>query len=370
MLLALGSLARWTAVLEWLRSASTCPAGMTCRWRIGSSHGSIAGSPSPTMAIALCREQWLGAAKGIDDVVLLTLGTGVGGGVILGGQLFLVAAVRGGPGLIGLDPAGPPCNSGNNGSIETFCSIGALTLGRLSPDELSRRAQSGDAEALRLGGGMASCWAAASAHWCMPSPQSGCCWGRSERCLSLFCRQPAAGGGAPRAGPEPSGSGDCTRQPGQWRWPLGRRRLALSVCQAARDDAWQSPCPGVESGRSRSLPELLARASSLRRHAIDLAQCSDQQRQDALRAMADALEQQRQVILAANQADLQAAEQEQLAPALLSRLKLDGAKLDGAIAGIRQLAQLPDPLPSVKCTGPWMRGLFSSASACPLVLWG
>ena len=37
-------------------------------------------------------------------------------------------------------------------------------------------------------------------------------------------------------------------------------------------------------------PELLARASSLRRHAIDLAQCSDQQRQDALRAMADALE--------------------------------------------------------------------------------
>ena len=52
------------------------------------------------------------------------------------------------------------------------------------------------------------------------------------------------------------------------------------------------------------------------------------------------------MILAANQADLQAAEQEQLAPALLSRLKLDGAKLDGAIAGIRQLAQLPDPLAS------------------------
>ena len=70
---------------------------------------------------------------------------------------------------------------------------------------------------------------------------------------------------------------------------LGAARLALSVCQAARDDAWQSPCPGVESGRSRSLPELLARASRLRRHAIDLAQCSDQQRQDALRAMADAL---------------------------------------------------------------------------------
>ena len=116
-------------------------------------------------------------------------------------------------------------------------------------------------------------------------------------------------------------------------------------------------------------PELLARASSLRRYAIDLAQCSDQQRQDALRAMADALEQQRQVILAANQADLQAAEQEQLAPALLS-LKLDGAKLDGAIAGIRQLAQLPIPWLSVKCARPWMRGLCSSASAFPWVGWG
>jgi glutamate-5-semialdehyde dehydrogenase len=91
-------------------------------------------------------------------------------------------------------------------------------------------------------------------------------------------------------------------------------------------------------------PELLARASSLRRHVIDLAQCTDQQRQEALLAMAEALEQQRDLILKANQADREAAEQEQLAPALLSRLKLDGPKLDGAIAGIRQLAQLADPL--------------------------
>ena len=128
---------------------------------------------------AVLGEQWLGAAKGIDDVVLLTLGTGVGGGVILGGQLFLGrrgAAAE--PGLIGLDPAGPPCNSGNDGSIETFCSIGALTRwAGCPPDELSRRAQTGMLKRLRLGGAMASCWAAASAHWCMPSPQSGCCWG-------------------------------------------------------------------------------------------------------------------------------------------------------------------------------------------------
>ena len=37
---------------------------------------------------AVVGEAWWGAAKGFSDVVLLTLGTGVGGGVLLGGQLF------------------------------------------------------------------------------------------------------------------------------------------------------------------------------------------------------------------------------------------------------------------------------------------
>ena len=37
---------------------------------------------------AVVGEAWLGAARGVDDVVLLTLGTGVGGGVLLRGELF------------------------------------------------------------------------------------------------------------------------------------------------------------------------------------------------------------------------------------------------------------------------------------------
>ena len=60
--------------------------------------------------------------------------------------------------------------------------------------------------------------------------------------------------------------------------------------------------------------------------------------------MADALEAARSEILAANQADLGAAAQEGLASALVARLKLDGPKLDGAIAGVRQVAALADPL--------------------------
>ena len=91
-------------------------------------------------------------------------------------------------------------------------------------------------------------------------------------------------------------------------------------------------------------PELLQRATDLRRHAVDLAQCSDQQRREALLCMADALHEQRDVIVAANEGDRAAAERDQLSPALMARLKLDGPKLEAAIAGLRQLAGLNDPL--------------------------
>jgi glucokinase len=99
---------------------------------------------------AVYGEQWQGAGKNFEDIVLLTLGTGVGGGVIIAGQLFLGcngAAAE--PGLIGVDPNGPACNSGNNGSLESFCSISALTTAAgCAPAELSKRAGQGDLEAL------------------------------------------------------------------------------------------------------------------------------------------------------------------------------------------------------------------------------
>jgi glutamate-5-semialdehyde dehydrogenase len=91
-------------------------------------------------------------------------------------------------------------------------------------------------------------------------------------------------------------------------------------------------------------PELLEMAANLRHHSQALAQLSDQQRQQILLAMAASLEKHRDQILSANQADLEAAVTENLAPALLARLKLDGLKLEAAIAGLKQLAQLPDPL--------------------------
>ena len=101
---------------------------------------------------AVVGEAWRGAAKGFEDVVLLTLGTGVGGGVLLNGALFTGhngAAAE--PGLIGVDPAGPPCNSGNRGSLEQYASIAALRrLCDRDPRELSEAADAGDPEALTV----------------------------------------------------------------------------------------------------------------------------------------------------------------------------------------------------------------------------
>jgi glutamate-5-semialdehyde dehydrogenase len=91
-------------------------------------------------------------------------------------------------------------------------------------------------------------------------------------------------------------------------------------------------------------PDLLQRAAAVRRSAMALGQCSDQQRRQAVEAMAAALEDRHEAILAANAADLEAAAADGLAASLVARLKLDGAKLDGAIAGVRQVAALPDPI--------------------------
>ena len=115
---------------------------------------------------AVVGEAWRGAALGFGDVVLLTLGTGVGGGVLINGALFTGhngAAAE--PGLIGVDPAGPPCNSGNQGSLEQYASIAALRrLCDRDPRELSEAADAGEVDAIqtweqygrRLGVGVSS----------------------------------------------------------------------------------------------------------------------------------------------------------------------------------------------------------------------
>ena len=91
-------------------------------------------------------------------------------------------------------------------------------------------------------------------------------------------------------------------------------------------------------------PELLQRAAGVRQAAMALGRLGDGERRAALLAMADALAADAETIVAANAADLAAATREGLAPALMARLKLDAAKLAGAIEGVRQVATLADPV--------------------------
>jgi glucokinase len=68
-----------------------------------------------------------GAARGVGDVVVLTLGTGIGGALVIGGRVY-----RGRNGMAGefghmqVVPDGQPCECGNRGCWEQYCSGNAL----------------------------------------------------------------------------------------------------------------------------------------------------------------------------------------------------------------------------------------------------
>ncbi|HEX8912742.1 MAG TPA: ROK family protein [Humisphaera sp.] len=97
------------------------------------------GRPMPVPVLndaqaALLAEAWIGAAAGAANVVLLTLGTGVGGAAIVDGRLLRGAVGRAGHlGHISLDPDGPPDITNCPGSLEEAvgnCSVGRRTGGR------------------------------------------------------------------------------------------------------------------------------------------------------------------------------------------------------------------------------------------------
>lgn len=72
-------------------------------------------------------EQWLGAARECSDVVFLTIGTGVGGAIIIDGKLFGGFANRGTElGHIPLVMNGKPCSCGSIGCFEVYASTSAL----------------------------------------------------------------------------------------------------------------------------------------------------------------------------------------------------------------------------------------------------
>lgn len=84
-----------------------------------------------------------GAAKGADDVLMVTLGTGIGGGIVAGGRLLEGAHRYAGEiGHMVVEPSGPVCACGQRGCWEQLAS--GRALGRLG----RRRAEEGRAPAI------------------------------------------------------------------------------------------------------------------------------------------------------------------------------------------------------------------------------
>lgn len=91
---------------------------------------------------ALLGESWIGAAQSLNDVVMLTLGTGVGGANMAGGKLIRGANWSGGEwGHAVLVPGGAECNCGRSGCMEQYLSGTALV--RLASEAVGRAFPSG-----------------------------------------------------------------------------------------------------------------------------------------------------------------------------------------------------------------------------------
>jgi glucokinase len=77
--------------------------------------------------VAALGEQWLGAARGIANAATVTLGTGIGGGIVVNGKIWHgMNGMAGEFGHVTVEPEGVPCPCGNRGCAERYASAGAI----------------------------------------------------------------------------------------------------------------------------------------------------------------------------------------------------------------------------------------------------
>ena len=103
-------------------------------------------------------EKWIGAGKDVDDLVLVTLGTGIGGGIISNGKvLHGFLGMAGEIGHVTVVPNGNPCGCGNHGCLEKHASATAIAalarmigLGDIKSDEVYTLAKQGNERALAV----------------------------------------------------------------------------------------------------------------------------------------------------------------------------------------------------------------------------
>lgn len=109
-------------------------------------------------SMALVAECAVGAARGLANVVMFTIGTGIGGGIMQGGRLLHGERTAGQVGHITVRPGGRLCNCGRRGCVETTSSGTALGVllaeAGFAPgttvEALFAKADQGDAAAARV----------------------------------------------------------------------------------------------------------------------------------------------------------------------------------------------------------------------------
>ena len=119
----------------------------------------------------------------------------------------------------------------------------------------------------------------------------------------------------------------------------------------------------IFQGVIMDIRQTAARAKSA---AIQLAAVSSEVKNDALTRIAQALETAAADIVAANQADLERAGREQLAPPLLKRLRFDEAKIQEACTGLRSMIALADPVGVTQSATELDEGLELFKVSCPI----
>ena len=99
--------------------------------------------------LAALGEYKFGAGKGCHDLIYITVSTGIGGGVIVGGKLLMGASgFAAEVGHMTIDVNGPRCNCGNIGCLETLAS--GTAIARMAVERLS---QGGKSAITELAGG-------------------------------------------------------------------------------------------------------------------------------------------------------------------------------------------------------------------------
>ena len=164
---------------------------------------------------ALLGEAWIGAAKGFQNVFMLTLGTGVGGAAIVDGKLLRGHIGRAGHiGHICLNPNALPDVTGMPGSLEDAignCTIAQRTQGRFkTTHELVTAYLAGDADAAAI--------------WLKSVHELAC--GIASMINVLDPEAVIIGGGIARSGPSLFGSLDRFVEAVEWK-PGGHRAKIL-----------------------------------------------------------------------------------------------------------------------------------------------